>query len=241
MVKYIYRWENYMNKEIVDKVLDFCGYTGNEIARKKHGSFNGCSTREFITTLLRYESGKDFVQAEGWGEQTFNRVVANILIPVYGKLNGGNETWKRVLLFSIGYKYCGNCAGILPYELFSIDIHNVPTGRNRLCKECQSVHNKEWYKDNKDHYHTKYIQEHLSDYRCRNAKRRADILKATPMWANLEKIKEIYNTCPEGYHVDHIIPLKNDLVCGLHVESNLQHLTASDNLAKSNKFNGGLA
>ena len=69
-----------------------------------------------------------------------------------------------------------------------------------------------------------------------NAIRRATKLNATPKFVNLKKIKEIYKNCPKGFHVDHIIPLKNKLVCGLHVEWNLQYLPAKENLSKSNKL-----
>jgi len=65
---------------------------------------------------------------------------------------------------------------------------------------------------------------------------RARKKQACPKWANLEKIKQIYLNCPSGYHVDHITPLINKNVCGLHVESNLQYLTAIENQKKSNKF-----
>ena len=69
-----------------------------------------------------------------------------------------------------------------------------------------------------------------------NAKRRATKLRATPKFANINKIKEIYKNCPKGYHVDHIVPLQGKNVCGLHVEWNLQYLTPSDNCSKSNKL-----
>jgi hypothetical protein len=95
--------------------------------------------------------------------------------------------------------------------------------------------NKLYNLNNKDkikEYHLKnpHIQKSI------NAKRRAMKLRATPKFANLKKIKEIYKNCPKGYHVDHIIPLQGKNVCGLHVEWNLQYLTPSANYSKSNKL-----
>jgi 5-methylcytosine-specific restriction endonuclease McrA len=72
--------------------------------------------------------------------------------------------------------------------------------------------------------------------RAVTAKYRASQLKATPKFANLKKIREIYKNCPKGYHVDHIVPLQGKEVCGLHVEWNLQYLTPSQNSSKSNKL-----
>jgi 5-methylcytosine-specific restriction endonuclease McrA len=56
-----------------------------------------------------------------------------------------------------------------------------------------------------------------------------------PLWANLSIIKRIYENA-EGAHVDHIIPLQGELVCGLHVENNLQYLTPEENSRKGNKL-----
>lgn len=69
-------------------------------------------------------------------------------------------------------------------------------------------------------------------YKCYKVKK----INRTPTWANLQKIAEIYKNCPVGYEVDHIVPLHGKLVSGLHVENNLQYLTAHENQTKSNKF-----
>ena len=79
-------------------------------------------------------------------------------------------------------------------------------------------------------------RKHAAMYAHHAAMRRAKKKQATPTWANLSAIKEIYRTCPTGYHVDHIIPLTHPLVCGLHCEQNLQHLSAVENIRKSNSF-----
>lgn len=69
-----------------------------------------------------------------------------------------------------------------------------------------------------------------------NKLREATKIQRTPAWADIDAIKAIYLGCPEGMHVDHIIPLRSKLVCGLHVENNLQYLTAKENMQKSNHF-----
>jgi hypothetical protein len=78
----------------------------------------------------------------------------------------------------------------------------------------------------------------LNPYRIRfeSAKRKANMAQAIPRWADLNKIKEIYKNCPFGYEVDHIIPLRGKTVCGLHVETNLQYLTKTENRRKNNIY-----
>lgn len=75
------------------------------------------------------------------------------------------------------------------------------------------------------------------------SERRASLLKATPAWVNRSALKLIYAECENRsretgtpYQVDHIVPLKNKYVCGLHVPCNLQILTATENRRKRNQF-----
>lgn len=72
-----------------------------------------------------------------------------------------------------------------------------------------------------------------------SAKRRAKLLQAIPKGLSLlhhQELIKIYWDRPERMQVDHIVPLNNPLVCGLHVPWNLQYLTPEENLKKLNSF-----
>ena len=68
---------------------------------------------------------------------------------------------------------------------------------------------------------------------------------ATPEWLTNNQLAEIENiywmaqdlklVSGQEYHVDHIVPLQGEEICGLHVPWNLQILPADMNLSKSNK------
>lgn len=79
--------------------------------------------------------------------------------------------------------------------------------------------------------------------RMKASKRRAIRERATPAWADHDKIASFYAeavrlTRETGvlHEVDHIVPLVHSRVCGLHVHTNLQILTSTANKRKSNKF-----
>ena len=87
-------------------------------------------------------------------------------------------------------------------------------------------------------------------YRSRNlgkvnalvARRAASQIRATPAWANQFFIEEIYDLAQLRtrylgvvHHVDHIVPLRSPLDCGLHVENNLRVIPAVMNISKGNR------
>ena len=70
--------------------------------------------------------------------------------------------------------------------------------------------------------------------------------EATPAWLSKDErlqMRELYIQARkltaltgERYVVDHIVPLRSNEVCGLHVPWNLRVITQEENLAKSNKL-----
>jgi len=113
-------------------------------------------------------------------------------------------------------KTCRNCGETKSLSAFS----KRATGYQSYCKSCASKYNR------------KYKQANRERATAREAQRRAKMLNATPQYACLDTITEIYKHCPTGYHVDHIIPLAKG---GQHYEHNLCYLPTLLNVAKGSK------
>ena len=110
-------------------------------------------------------------------------------------------------------------------------------------KEQYAERNEKWIEQNRDRWQILGRQNAAKPktrarHRFQEAKRRAKKLNATPPWVDMAEIKKIYDNCPPGYHVDHIIPLNHPLISGLHVPWNLQYLPALENIRKNNKVEG---
>ena len=112
---------------------------------------------------------------------------------------------------------------------------------------------KEWHKEYREANKEKEKLRKQAWFQANKAKAYRTSLKRknkmnefqTPAWANIDKMNETYKECKRIseetgilHHVDHIIPLNGRNVSGLHVETNLQIITAHENLSKHNSFAG---
>lgn len=98
--------------------------------------------------------------------------------------------------------------------------------------EDKKRYRKNWKDNNKD-----YVRADTKNRRRRHR-------EATPPWLTNEQktaMRELYKTAIKltrdtgmQYEVDHIVPLRNEWVCGLHVPWNLQVLRHDENRLKSN-------
>lgn len=114
---------------------------------------------------------------------------------------------------------------------------------NNDCVECAKLRSSKYNKENPEQYRKsrdKYRINNLDKFAAKEAKRRAIKYNATPSWLNkedYENISKIYELAQYlKFHVDHIVPLKNKKVCGLHVPWNLRVIPPKDNMKKHNTF-----
>lgn len=116
-------------------------------------------------------------------------------------------------------------------------------------KDVESKRKKDWVNNNKDksiESKRKWKRTNPDLVNMLTAERRALKKMAQPKWLtkfDKQYVRHIYRQAVEltriygeQYEVDHIVPLVNKNVCGLHVPWNLQILTRSENAQKSNKI-----
>lgn len=103
--------------------------------------------------------------------------------------------------------------------------------------EVEAARKKAHYEANKKEHHA-----------YANARRHKTRALTISLPGEREALRSIYSHRDEcrvlsgdGYHVDHIVPLKNPVVCGLHASWNLQILPQDLNDAKGNSFDPSVA
>lgn len=143
--------------------------------------------------------------------------------------------WYLHILAINGVKKCPCCLDIKDIDLFSKNKSMLASGRDSWCLVCVKTY-REVNSDNIKLTKRLHQLNNKMSYVEASARRRARKILAMPKWANVLAIKEIYDKCPEGYHVDHWAPLQGVNVCGLHTAENLQYIPASINISKGNSF-----
>lgn len=127
-------------------------------------------------------------------------------------------------------KHCSTYCIKLKYSLANPE-------KDRESKRRYAANNKEKHTQSTETYRLK----NPGYYRQYSSLRTRKVQQARPKWLDEFQelwLDEIYDLAiKRGLQVDHIIPITNPIVCGLHVPWNLQLLTKEENVRKSNKFN----
>lgn len=154
--------------------------------------------------------------------------------------------------------YCKPCKAKREIEIRNSDLNAYNTYKRSYYRKNRSVilrkamiartenpsyfneRTRKWKESNKilvSKYRKRYVENNREKFAFYNSQRRAIKIMASPRWANRDEIKKIYkNALILGMQVDHIVPLKSKIVCGLHVENNLQLLSSTENRSKFNRF-----
>lgn len=143
---------------------------------------------------------------------------------------------------------CVECASSKKSEYYKTNQSKRQEHNSRYYKKNEEAIrqvNAEWRNDNPERMakiRSDYYQKNKPSYLASSRARKKHILMATPPCADMEAIERVYYeaqrlTIETGipHDVDHIVPLRGEDVCGLHVEWNLRPIPASENRSKANK------
>ena len=118
-----------------------------------------------------------------------------------------------------GLLECLHCNSIKRLTEFKKD-KSKRIGYRQVCLDCYNKYNKDFF----------WNQSEDKIESRREYARNFAILEL------YDKSKRLGEITGKVFHVDHIVPIVSDFVCGLHCLSNLQILESTTNLSKSNRY-----
>lgn len=113
--------------------------------------------------------------------------------------------------------------------------------REKYWKDPEGARSKK-KKYQKTDYYKQHYQENKPYYTEKSIRRTRSLNQASLNGQYRSETVDMYRNCPEGYEVDHIVPIKGkdfidgkrqQVVCGLHVPWNMQYLLKSENRKKN--------
>ena len=136
-------------------------------------------------------------------------------------------------------KQCNDCGIYKLKKEYYID-RSTSCGLTRNCKVCNSLRSKRYRqslcgRNKKTEIQLRYQKTDRGRAvdRANGSAYRARKLNQTCECCSNEEFIKVYEDRPDGYDVDHIIPLNKG---GTHCVDNLQYLTIYDNRAKGDKL-----
>jgi hypothetical protein len=162
---------------------------------------------------------------------------------------------------SVARKVCVDCQILKPLESFYQDKKRTD-GKMKQCIDCNKASRANYRENNRQKERNRWKKYNASSpevarkrvkrwrknnpgkERAKKRTRDAQAINACPPWAKTKEMKErllahylhaewLEKVTGSSFHVDHIIPLQSDFVCGLHVPENLMVLSAEDNMRKN--------
>lgn len=245
-----------MDNNLIEHICAHFNVHENTIVKHARGALSEYTYSTILTRILSFQSSNTPLTTifPEMGKDSSSSMLRKAFP---GKIGGG-QTWSFYILAAASLRRCTGCLNILNILEFgkgdvckncrSITYYDTKSNIKNItesgtyyqnnkskCKE----RSRQYYNDNMAYYaeYNKHYRENNQAYiKAKQLGRGLAVSQATPPWANIDLMNEIYKNRPEGYHVDHIIPIKGKTVCGLHCEQNLQYLPIAENLSKSNKF-----
>lgn len=200
--------------ELAKLILDKLDISYDVELKRKIRGLNGITSLSLVKALISTSSIDEAGELLGYTGSPVKQAVRSCLAPKFNKSHKfgtdhtNNQSWRFTLLACIEYKFCTSCSKYLPYTCYNSS-NQTSEGIRSYCKDCSTI---------------------------KSAKHKEYIKQRTPKYSEEQAILEFYKSCPKGYHVDHILPLRGKLVSGLHVLENLQYLPEKDNIQKGNRI-----
>ena len=113
----------------------------------------------------------------------------------------------------------------------------ISKNRDRVLTQDKEYRARPEVKASRRKYERRYYQANRSKMIAISCAYDSRVRTSRPKWQEQAEINSYYKSAKsKAMEVDHIVPIKSDLVCGLHCIDNFQLLTRSENASKGNRY-----